>query len=231
MGSAARTTDACLFRQCQSEEDEQRRRARQSVTTVPLAGGSGMPYFNHILGQYRATFESHSLAQAFPEVEATLRALYIPQQGYSVRATRGKKEWCICVHKGLTTGFRIDFVPIPAPSPFDPPGVEIRVHRSSRLLQLGCYLGAGLLWCAIAAYYLGSFMGWWAGGGFALLLAGVLLTLALVLMIPAIAGICMPIGGRLSDDELTALGQTVGQAIVRTGGAPRPDVRAPAAPG
>jgi hypothetical protein len=192
-------------------------------------GETGMPHFDRIFGQYRATFESHSLAHAFPEVEAAMRAAYSPDRGYFVRAAKGKKEWCVLVHKGLTTGFRIDFVPIPAP--FGTPEVEIRVHRSSRLLQLAYYLMAGLLCCAIAAYYLGNFVGWWAAEGLILLLVGALLSFAVVLTFPTLAGLCMYVGGRLSDDQLTAIGQTVGEVIERAGAVQRPGLRALAEPG
>jgi hypothetical protein len=175
-----------------------------------------MPHFNRLLGQYRATFHS----PAFPELEAAVRAGYPLDRGYSVTAAKGKREWCILAHRGLTTGFRIDFVPVPAP--FGPPEVEVRVHRSSRLLQLAYYLMAGVLSCVIAGFYLGQFMGWWAAANLIFLLVGVLLGFALFLAVPTVAGLCMHIGGRLSDDELTAIGQRVGEAVERAGGVQRP---------
>jgi hypothetical protein len=183
-----------------------------------------MPHFHRTLGQYRATFDSHSLPQAFPEIEAALGAEYSPNTGYSVHATKGKQEWRIFVHKGLTTGFRIDFVPISAP--FGPSEVEIRVYRSSQLAQLAYYLMFGVGCCAIAGYYLGDFLGWWAGLNFILLLVGALLSLALIMTFPTIAGLCMYIGGRLSDEQLTAIGERVGGVIERASVVQRPGLPA-----
>ena len=78
-----------------------------------------MPHFNRTLGQYRTAVESRALPHAFPQAEAAMRAAYPPERGYTVRAFKGRKDWCIFVHKGLTTGFRIDFMSV-APA-FGPP--------------------------------------------------------------------------------------------------------------
>jgi hypothetical protein len=189
-----------------------------------------MPYFNRILGQYRATFESHTLPQAFPEIEAALRAAYSPNEGYSVRAAKEKKAWRIFVHKGLTTGFQIDFIPVV--SPFGPAEAEIRVYRSSRLAQLSYHLMFGVGCCAIAIYFLGDHMSWWSGlGGIILLLIGALLSFALFLTFPAMAGLFMYFGGRLTDEDLTAIGQTVGEVIEKTRGVQHPGVKALPEPG
>jgi hypothetical protein len=104
--------------------------------------------------------------------------------------------------------------------------VEIRVYRSSRLAQLAYYLMFATGCCAIAGYYLGSFLGWWAGWNFVLLVLGALLGLALMLTFPAIAGVCMRIVGWLSDEQLTAIGQMVGGIIERAGGIQRPNLPA-----
>jgi hypothetical protein len=94
------------------------------------------------------------------------------------------------------------------------------------LLQLAYYLMAGVVCCAVAIYYLGNFIGWWAGPGLILLLVVALLSLALIMTFPTIAGFCMYIGGRLSNDQLSAIGQTVGEVLERAGDAQRPGPKA-----
>jgi hypothetical protein len=182
-----------------------------------------MPHFNRLFGQYRASFDSDSPVHAFEGVQAAMRAAYRPGQGYTVRVVKGKKQWSILVHKGLTTGFGIDFVPVPAA--FGPPQVEIRVGRHSRLMQLAIYPMAGVLGGAVALYYLGNFAGWWAANGLSTLLVGALLTVALVMTFAATAAGCSYIGGRLSNDQLTAIRQTVGDAIEMSKGGQRPGTK------
>lgn len=170
-----------------------------------------MPHFNRLFGQYRATFESPSPADAFEKVQAAMRAAYLPSQGYTVRAVKGSREWNIYVHKGLTTGFGIDFVPVS--SAFGPQQIEIRVGRHSRLMQLAFYPMYGVGGGLVVLFYLGNLAGWWAGNGLNALLIGALLAIAFVFGVAGIVGGCTYIGGRWSNNQLSAIGRTVGEAI------------------
>jgi hypothetical protein len=179
------------------------------------------------------------MPQAFPELEAVMRAAYPPSQGYAVRTAKGTKTWCILVQQRWTTGFRIDFFPV---NPlFGPPEAVVAIRRHCRLGRVARYLTAVGLCAVLAGAVVGKWTGWWARVSDPLPSAGItvgfVLVPVLLLILPAIARFCMRFRGGVSDDQLTAVGQTAADVLNKPAGAQstfvsgQPATPAPEGPG
>ncbi|MHC5540132.1 hypothetical protein ACYOEI_18080 [Singulisphaera rosea] len=165
------------------------------------------------LGWYRFTFPAQVLPDAFPRIETAIRNACVGWNSLDLRVAKGSSTWTVTAYRGWTGGCRVEFTPKDVA--FGPGEVEVSTFRWSRMTQMALYVSVAACIVAGTAVWLGfvstlkelSVLGL----PFSVVLAGVFFA---CLGGAASCALMYAGGGRLSDAELVAIGETIAEELI-----------------
>jgi hypothetical protein len=164
---------------------------------------------------YRATIPADDIPALGARLERGLRTRYEPD-GFAVRVEESFGSWFLHAHRGLTAGFGVGlFLSSGADQGAT---VLVGVGRTSRLDEHAGWVAGGLAVIAAGLGVLAVGAGGWPlpGPVVAAVALGVLVVVLLVayqFLIPAVAGIELLSGGRLTGEQMAAVVALVREVI------------------
>lgn len=165
------------------------------------------------LGWHRFAFEAQALPDAFPRIENAVRNACAGWKGLDLRTAKGSHTWTLTAYRGWTGGCRVEFTPKEVA--FGPGEVEVSTFRWSRMAQAALYFSVAACVAAGLAVWLGFISSLkelsLLGLPFFVVLVGVFVA---CLGGAASCALMYAGGGRLSDAELVAIGETIAEELV-----------------